>query len=120
MASLPYEIQFNENIYDEAIDKLNILSEDGIKFNNFISEKFESLENKMNFKKSNKIEENKISKDDKNGDKKRKKAIYELLKFYKKANCDKSLKFKLSPFKPLIEPKKIQMDGRIILNNQEN
>ena len=109
MVSLPYEIHINENVYNEAIDKLNILSEDEIKFDNFISEKFETLENNLNFNTSNKIE-----------DKKRKKAIYELLKFYKKANCDKSIKFKLSPFKPLTEPKKIQMNGRIILNKQEN
>ena len=120
MVSLPYEIHINENVYNEAIDKLNILSEDEIKFDNFISEKFETLENNLNFNTSNKIEENKTPVEDKIEDKKRKKAIYELLKFYKKANCDKSIKFKLSPFKPLTEPKKIQMNGRIILNKQEN
>ena len=131
MASSPYEFQINyeekiqkekiDNIYNETMNKLNNLFGEGIEFQNFISAKYEDNEAILdNIKKLHFIEEDKVSEKNELETKKRKKAIYELLKIYKKANCDKSLKFKLSPFKGLIEPIKIKMDGRILLNKQEN
>ena len=105
----------NDNIAKDEIEKLNILFDDKIDLDDFISEKikgFEGLEFNCNINKNNNNMESES--------KRRQKAIYELLNFYKKANCDKSSKFKLSPFKPLIKPKTIQMNKRILLNIQEN
>ena len=130
MTSTSYEFQINygekvnkeinDKIYNETMDKLNNIFGEGIEFHNILSEKLDDNANNSNsceldikkdynYSKENRIEENR-----------RKKAIYELLNFYKKANCDKGLKFKLSPFKQLIKPKKIKMNGRILLNKQEN
>ena len=113
----------NDNLNKEEIEKINILFDDKIDLHNFITAKiegFEVLEDNNTINEYNKkIESERIEKD-KREDKKRKKAIYELLNFYKKANCDKSLKFKLSPFKPLMKPKIIQMNKRVLLNIQEN
>ena len=116
------QTESNKNINREEIEKLNILFDDKIDLHNFISkqlEGFEVLENSINKNECNKKIELKNNENDKKEDKRRKNAIYELLNFYKKANCDKSLKFKLSPFKPLIKPKLIQMNKRILLNVQE-
>ncbi len=116
------QTESNKNINREEIEKLNILFDDKIDLHNFISkqlEGFEVLENSINKNEYNKKIELKNNEKDKKEDKRRKNAIYELLNFYKKANCDKSLKFKLSPFKPLIKPKLIQMNKRILLNVQE-
>ena len=113
----------NDNIAKDEIEKLNILFDDKIDLDDFISKKikgFEGLEFNCNINKNNKNLESERIEKDKNKDKRRQKAIYELLNFYKKANCDKSSKFKLSPFKPLIKPKIIQMNKRILLNIQEN
>ena len=113
----------NDNLNKEEIEKINILFDDKIDLHNFVSEKiegFEVLEDNNTINKYNKKMESESIEKDKKEDKRRKKAIYELLNFYKKANCDKGLKFKLSPFKQLIEPKKIKMNGRILLNKQEN
>ena len=105
-----------EKIYEEILDKLNGLFGEKIELNKIPANLLEGEgNNEIDKKERNNYKENNV-----NEDKKRKKAIYELLKFYKKANVDKSLKFKLSPFRRLIEPKKIQMDGRILLNKQEN
>ena len=105
-----------EKIYEEILDKLNGLFGEKIELNNIPANLLEGeRNNEIDKKESNNYKENNVKED-----KKRKKAIYELLKFYKKANVDKSFKFKLSPFRRLIEPKKIQMDGRILLNKQEN
>ena len=105
-----------EKIYGETLDKLNGLFGEKIELNNIPANLLEGEgNNEIDKKESNNYKENNVKED-----KKRKKAIYELLKFYKKANVDKSLKFKLSPFRRLIEPKKVQMDGRILLNKQEN
>ena len=73
---------------------------------------------KVNHSNTNTNKEKKIK--NKSTNNMRKKAIYELLGYYKKANCDKSLKFKMSPFKPLIKPKIIQMNGRVLLNKMDN
>ena len=113
----------NDNLNKEEIEKINILFDDKIDLHNFITAKiegFEVLEDNNTINEYNKkIESERIEKD-KREDKRRKKAIYELLNFYKKANCNKSLKFKLSPFKPLMKPKLIQMNKRVLLNVQEN
>ena len=113
----------NDNLNKEEIEKINILFDDKIDLHNFITAKiegFEVLEDNNTINEYNKkIESERIEKD-KREDKRRKKAIYELLNFYKKANCNKSLKFKLSPFKPLMKPKIIQMNKRVLLNVQEN
>ena len=113
----------NDNLNKEEIEKINILFDDKIDLHNFVSEKiegFEVLEDNNTINKYNKKMESESIEKDKKEDKRRKKAIYELLNFYKKANCDKSLKFKLSPFKPLMKPKIIQMNKRVLLNVQEN
>ena len=110
----------NDNIYNETMNKLNNIFGEKIGFHNFSSEKLEDKANHSNNLELDIIEENNHSEKNKIEDKRRKEAIYELLNFYKKANCGKSLKFKLSPFKRLIEPKKIKMNGRILLNKQEN
>ena len=131
MTSTSYEFQINyeekankeinDNIYNETMDKLNNIFGEGIEFHNFISEKLEDKANNSNSCELDIIKDyNNHSKENRIEDKRRKKAIYELLNFYKKANCDKGLKFKLSPFKQLIEPKKIKMNGRILLNKQDN
>ena len=91
-----------EKIYEEILDKLNGLFGEKIELNNIPANLLEGEgNNEIDKKERNNYKENNV-----NEDKKRKKAIYELLKFYKKANVDKSLKFKLSPFRRLIEPKK--------------
>ena len=119
MTSTSYEFQIN--IYNETMDKLNNIFGEGIEFHNILSEKLEDKANNSNSCELDRIKDyNNHSKENRIEDKRRKKAIYELLNFYKKANCDKGLKFKLSPFKQLIEPKKIKMNGRILLNKQEN
>ena len=118
-----FQKESNDNINKEEIEKLNILFDDRINLHDFLTEKlegFEGLEYNCNINESNKKIESENIEKDKKEDKRRKKAIYELLNFYKKANCDKGLKFKLSPFKQLIEPKKIKMNGRILLNKQDN
>ena len=130
MTSTSYEFQINyeekankdinDNIYNETMDKLNNIFGEGIEFHNFISEKLEDKANNSNNCELDIIKDGNHSKENRIEDKRRKKAIYELLNFYKKANCDKGLKFKLSPFKQLIEPKKIKMNGRILLNKQDN
>ena len=130
MTSTSYEFQIiyeekankdiNDNIYNETMDKLNNIFGEGIEFHNFISEKLEDKANNSNNSELDIIKDDNHSKENRIEDKRRKKAIYELLNFYKKANCDKGLKFKLSPFKQLIEPKKIKMNGRILLNKQDN
>ena len=130
MTSTSYEFQINyeekankeinDNIYNETMDKLNNLFGEGIEFHNYLSEKLEVKANNSNSCELDIIKDDNHSKENRIEDKRRKKAIYELLNFYKKANCDKGLKFKLSPFKQLIEPKKIKMNGRILLNKQDN
>ena len=118
-----FQKESNDNINKEEIEKLNILFDDRIDLHDFLTEKiegFEGLEYNCNINESNKKMESENIEKDKKEDKRRKKAIYELLNFYKKANCDKCSKFKLSPFKPLIKPKIIQMNKRILLNIQEN
>ena len=117
-----YPKELNNNINKDEINKLNILFDETIDLNKFISEKIEGLEGleyNSRIELVCKNEEEKITEKIDKKDKRRKKAIYELLNFYKKANCDKSLKFKLSPFKPLIKPKIIEMDKRILLNTKE-
>ena len=130
MTSTSYEFQINyeekankeinDNIYNETMDKLNNLFGEGIEFHNYLSEKLEVKANNSNSCELDIMKDYNHSKENRIEDKRRKKAIYELLNFYKKANCDKGLKFKLSPFKQLIEPKKIKMNGRILLNKQDN
>ena len=130
MTSTSYEFQIiyeekankeiNDNIYNETMDKLNNIFGEGIEFHNFLSEKIEDKANNSNICELDIMKDYNHSKENRIEDKRRKKAIYELLNFYKKANCDKGLKFKLSPFKQLIEPKKIKMNGRILLNKQDN
>ena len=130
MTSTSYEFQINyeekankeinDNIYNETMDKLNNIFGEGIEFHNYLSEKLEVKANNSNSCELDIIKDDNHSKENRIEDKRRKKAIYELLNFYKKANCDKGLKFKLSPFKQLIEPKKIKMNGRILLNKQDN
>ena len=130
MTSTSYEFQINyeekankeinDNIYNETMDKLNNLFGEGIEFHNYLSEKLEVKANNSKSCELDIIKDDNHSKENRIEDKRRKKAIYELLNFYKKANCDKGLKFKLSPFKQLIEPKKIKMNGRILLNKQDN
>ena len=130
MTSTSYEFQINyeekankeinDNIYNETMDKLNNIFGEGIEFHNYLSEKLEVKANNSNSCELDIIKDDNYSKENRIEDKRRKKAIYELLNFYKKANCDKGLKFKLSPFKQLIEPKKIKMNGRILLNKQDN
>ena len=113
----------NDNLNKEEIEKINILFDDKIDLHNFITAKiegFEVLEDNNTINEYNKKIESESIEKDKKEDKRRKKAIYELLNFYKKANCNKSLKFKLSPFKPLMKPKIIQMNKRVLLNVQEN
>ena len=113
----------NDNLNKEEIEKINILFDDKIDLHNFITAKiegFEVLEDNNTINEYNKKIESESIEKDKKEDKRRKKAIYELLNFYKKANCNKSLKFKLSPFKPLMKPKIIQMNKRVLLNIQEN
>lgn len=100
------------------MNKLNSLFEEQINLNNFIKENIDNQERVEDIKILDKIEKKKSQDNNDIQDKRRKKAIYELLKYYKKANVDKSLKFKLSPFRRLIKPKKIQMNGRILLNKQ--
>ena len=115
--------ELNGSVNKDEINKLNILFDERIDLNKFISEKIEGLEGLEYDSRNDEVDKNEESKiNDKfdKKDKRRKKAIYELLNFYKKANCDKSLKFKLSPFKPLIKPKIIEMDKRILLNTKEN
>ena len=128
MNSIPKEFQINydenflkeydELIFDETMNKLNSLFEEQINLNNFIKENIDNQERVEDIKILDKIEKKKSQDNNDIQDKRRKKAIYELLKYYKKANVDKSLKFKLSPFRRLIKPKKIQMNGRILLNKQ--
>ena len=130
MTSTSYEFQINyeekankeinDNIYNETMDKLNNIFGEGIEFHNYLSEKLEVKANNSNSCELDIMKDYNHSKENRIEDKRRKKAIYELLNFYKKANCDKGLKFKLSPFKQLIEPKKIKMNGRILLNKQDN
>ena len=130
MTSTSYEFQINyeekankeinDNIYNETMDKLNNIFGEGIEFHNYLKEKLEVKANNSNSCELDIIKDDNHSKENRIEDKRRKKAIYELLNFYKKANCDKGLKFKLSPFKQLIEPKKIKMNGRILLNKQDN
>ena len=113
----------NDNLNKEEIEKINILFDDKIDLHNFITAKiegFEVLEDNNTINEYNKKIESESIEKDKKEDKRRKKAIYELLNFYKKANCNKSLKFKLSPFKPLMKPKIIQMNKRVLVNIQEN
>ena len=119
MNSNPCEFQINyeenlklendENLFQKVMEQLNKNFGEEIEISNLVSNK-----------KLNEIEKNKNSDSNAIEDKRRKKAITELLKYYKKANVDKTIKFKLSPFKRLMKPKKIQMNGRILLNNQEN
>ena len=128
MNSIPKEFQINyeenfikeydERIFDETMNKLNSLFEEQIDLNNCIKENVDNQERVEDSKIFDKIEKKKSQDNNDIQDKRRKKAIYELLKYYKKANVDKSLKFKLSPFRRLIKPKKIQMNGRILLNKQ--
>ena len=128
MNSIPKEFQINydenflkeydELIFDETMNKLNSLFEEQIDLNNCIKENVDNQERVDDIKIIDNIEKEKSQDNNDIHDKRRKKAIYELLKYYKKANVDKSLKFKLSPFRRLIKPKKIQMNGRILLNKQ--
>ena len=113
----------NDKIEDEAMNKLNRIIGERIDLQNFLNKKlegFEELEYKLNVLKSGYKEDKKTQEMIEKDNNMRKKAIYELLGIYKKANCDKSLKFKMSPFKPLIKPKIIQMNGRVLLNKMEN
>ena len=113
----------NVKIDDEAMNKLNRIIGERKDLRNFLNEKlegFEELEYKLNKIKPEKKEDSKTQEIMEKDNNNRKRAIYELLEFYKKANCDKSLKFKMSPFKPLIKPKIIQMKGRVLLNKTEN
>ena len=113
----------NDKIEDEAMNKLNRIIGERIDLQNFLNEKlegFEELEYKLNVLKSGYKEDKKTQEMIGKDNNMRKKAIYELLGYYKKANCDKSLKFKMSPFKPLIKPKIIQMNGRVLLNKMDN
>ena len=81
-----YPKELNNNINKDEINKLNILFDETIDLNKFISEKIEGLEGleyNSRIELVCKNEEEKITEKIDKKDKRRKKAIYELLNFYK-------------------------------------
>ena len=110
-----FNISFNDD------NKNDIYLKDFISNDNIFDEEIEDhLENKLNRKgQINKISEQSTKVNEKNKEviKKNKKFIKEILDILRKPLSKKSTSFYDSPFKPLIKPKKISMDGKIILNN---
>ena len=110
-----FNISFNDD------DKNDIYLKDFISNDNIFDEEIEDhLENKLNQKgQINKISEQstKVNEKSKEVIKKNKKFIKEILDILRKPLSKKSTSFYDSPFKPLTKPKKISMDGKIILNN---
>ena len=110
-----FNISFNDG------DKNDIYLKDFISNDNFFEEEKEDhCENKLDKKeKINIISEQFTKKKETNKEftKNNKKFIKEILDILRKPLFIKNSSFYKSPFKPLFKPKKISMDGKIILNN---
>ena len=110
-----FNISFNDG------DKNDIYLKDFISNDNFFEEEKEDhCENKLDKKeKINTISEQFTKKKETNKEftKNNKKFIKEILDILRKPLSIKNSSFYESPFKPLFKPKKISMDGKIILNN---
>ena len=53
-------------------------------------------------------------------EKRKQKAIDEILEILKYLHSDKNIRISSSPFKPLLQPKKVSMVGRVFFNNSSN
>ena len=117
----------DECFEENQIKFVNFSIENDIDLDNFLSQKFEGLNEYDNLIENN-YEENKneeneeiqqieeMNKNEEKENKKNEHASEEIFEIIKKAWGDKTLKFKKSPFKRLLKPKQFSLDGRILLN----
>ena len=117
----------DECFEENQIIFVNFSIENNIDLDNFLSKKFEGLNEYDNLLENN-YEENKnedneeiqqiedLNKNEEEENEKIEHASEEIFEIIKKAWGDKTLRFKKSPFKRLIKPKKFSLDGRILLN----
>ena len=111
---LPLNLSF-DNLSDK--DKFNIFDKDiNIKKIDFIDEKNEdnneiqSILNSLNNNSEINIKE--IQKEDNNYNE-----CQEIINILKKPLSEKNVRFYSSPFKPLLKPRKISMEGKILYNS---
>ena len=111
---LPLNLSF-DNLSDK--DKFNIFDKDiNIKKIDFIEEKSEdnneiqSILNSLN--NNSEINVKEIQKEDNNYNE-----CQEIINILKKPLSEKNVRFYSSPFKPLLKPRKISMEGKILYNS---
>ena len=111
---LPLNLSF-DNLSDK--DKFNIFDKDiNIKKIDFIEEKSEdnneiqSILNSLN--NNSEINIKKIQKEDNNYNE-----CQEIINILKKPLSEKNVRFYSSPFKPLLKPRKISMEGKVLYNS---